>query len=377
MAKRPNGEGTVFFDKKANRYRAQFYDLAGKRRALSSRTSQGAHKKLREAIQARDKGMLGNQPSTIESLGDFLDSWHSSKSLSNWAFKTIERNRLDINHYIKPYLGHVRLDLLKPQMISEAYIQIKNDKKLSDSSLLHVHVTLKSALSSAKKLQKIFVNPMEVVDAPKVRKGKIDTLSKKDFKLINGKTKQMESKWSLMWSLTTSCGIRQGEVLGLTWDNVDLENESICIKQQLQRQTGNGLVLKPLKTDIDARYLFLTKAQVALFRKWKIEQSKEKLLSKSWGDIDFVFTNSVGKPVEPRKTAKLWAKLLSDSSIDHIKLHGARHTFATIAINHGLDVKTVSHYLGHKDSRTTIHIYQQVTEATLKDAAIKISELAI
>ncbi len=149
MAKRPNGEGTVFFDRKANRYRAQFFDKNGKRRTLSARTQSGIHKKLRDAIKAREDGTQTNKPSDMETLGQYLDSWFEIQSQSKWEFKTSEHNALDINRYIKPVLGQVRIDLLTPEIITKAYAEIRKVHNLSESSMLHVHAVLKSALKTS------------------------------------------------------------------------------------------------------------------------------------------------------------------------------------------------------------------------------------
>jgi integrase len=376
MAKRPNGEGTVFFDHKANRYRAQFYDKNGKRRGLSARTQSAIHKKLRDAITSREDGTQTSKPSDMESLGEYLDSWFETQSQTKWEFKTSEHNALDINRYIKPALGKVRLDLLTPEIITKAYVQIRKEHKLSESSMLHIHAVLKSAIKRAIMLKKIIVNPMDGVEAPKPRLGKIRVLSGKEMQTLLHMIVSEPVEWRAMWQMTLLTGLRQGEVLGLTWENVDLNSGEIRVVQQLQRQTNRGLVIKRLKTDIDGRIIILTKENIAELRKWKIEQTALKLQLQSWGEHDLVFTNSVGKPLEPRRTAKMWADLLKRSGIEHIKLHGARHSFATWAIQNGIDVKIVSHYLGHKDLRTTLKIYQQITSEGLQATSLRISELS-
>jgi len=376
MAKRPNGEGTVFLDQKANRYRAQFHDKNGKRRNLSARTKTAIHKKLRDAVNSRETGTLTNKPSDMESLGKYLDAWYEIQSQSKWAFKTSEHALLDINRYIKPELGDVRIDLLDSQQIMIAYVNIRKTHEISESSMLHIHATLKSALNQAVRMRKIVLNPMDGVEAPKPRLAKTRVLSETEILKLLSTIESKSVMWKVMWRITLLTGIRQGEVLGLTWENVDLEKGTIRIAQQLQRQTGNGLVLKPLKTDIDGRTLILDKSTAQELRKWKAEQSMQKLRQLNWGVHDLVFTNSVGKALEPRRTAKMWASLLKETGISHMKLHGARHSFATWAIQNKIDIKMVSHYLGHTDMRTTIRIYQQVTGESLEATALRISELS-
>ena len=375
MTKRPNGEGTVFYDLKSERFRAQFYDRDHKRRTLSSPTKAGIHRKLRDAVTARDAGLLSRKPSHIETLGAYLESWHEIQAKTIWEFKTSENVALDINRYIKPVLGHFKLDALSPEIITKAYSRIKEQHNLSDASLNHVHRTLKTAIKCAVKMRKIVANPMEGVEAPRIRKRQIKVLEEKEILRLISNIQNGPTEWNALWRITLLTGLRQGEVLGLTWDNINLQTNTICIRQQLQRQTGNGLVLKRLKTDNDGRFIHLDIETAAILKRWKIEQNLLKLQLSSWGTADLVFTNSIGKPIEPRRSARKWADLLKENGIVHIKLHGARHSFATWAIKNGFDIKVVSHYLGHTDIKTTISIYQHITESSLTSAATKMTEL--
>jgi integrase len=308
----------------------------------------------------------------METLSEYLDSWFETQSQAKWEFKTSEHNALDINRYIKPVLGQVRIDLLTPEIITKAYAEIRKSHKLSESSMLHIHAVLKSAIKRAILMRKIIVNPMDGVEAPKPRLGKMRVLSGKEIQTLLHLITSEPVEWKAMWQMTLLTGLRQGEVLGLTWENVDLNTGEIKVVQQLQRQTSRGLVIKRLKTDIDSRTIILTRENITELRKWKIEQSALKLQLQSCGEHDLVFTNSIGKPLEPRKTAKMWANLLKRCGIEHIKLHGARHSFATWAIQNGIDVKVVSHYLGHKDLRTTLKIYQQITSEGLEKTSLRI-----
>ena len=179
-----------------------------------------------------------------------------------------------------------------------------------------------------------------------------------------------------MWRIHLLTGFRQGEVLGLTWECVDFVQGSLRLSQQLQRQKGKGLVLKELKADAKKRTIHLDKVTLMALREWKIQQMQMRLAALEWGETNFVFVNSIGKPIEPRKSAEMWAKLLKDADIPHLKLHGARHSFATLLLQQDVDIKVVSHYLGHTDISTTQNIYQHVTTKSLIDTAEKIDVFA-
>jgi integrase len=216
---------------------------------------------------------------------------------------------------------------------------------------------------------------MDGVDAPRVRKIQQKVLEEHEILGIINSLESETTQWKALWRITLLTGIRQGEVLGLCWNEVNFENNTIRIVQQLQRQTGKGLVIKRLKTDIEGRSLYLDSETMLILKRWKSEQSIQKLKLKEWGEFDLVFTNSVGRAIEPRRTARKWAELLKRNQIDHIKLHGARHSFATWMIKRGLDLKVVSHYLGHTDIKTTINIYNHITDSSLSSAAALIQNL--
>jgi integrase len=110
---------------------------------------------------------------------------------------------------------------------------------------------------------------------------------------------------------------------------------------------------------------------------WRKEQAEYRIQRGAWGEVNFIFTNSVGKPIEPRKALNKWKQLLSCAELKERRLHDARHTFATVLLQSGIEVKVVSHYLGHSDVRTTQNIYQHVNTAILNQTAKVIGELAI
>ena len=182
--------------------------------------------------------------------------------------------------------------------------------------------------------------------------------------------------WTVMWRIHLLTGFRQGEVLGLTWEDLDFNEGTLRLHRQLQRQKNKGLVLKTLKADANKRTIQLDSPTLAFLRIWKSEQAQFRLQLGGWGENNFIFTNSVGNPMEPRKAAKKWAELLMAVGITHIKLHGARHTFATVMLQKNVDTKVVSHYLGHTDIKTTQNIYQHVNTQMLVSTADLIGEMA-
>jgi|LauGreDrversion4_2_1035121.scaffolds.fasta_scaffold54833_1 integrase len=377
MAKRrSNGEGTFWFSPSENRWRGQFFDSNDHRRNVSGKSQKDVEQKLRVAITKRDTNELEQMPSLAGTVTELLIGFLEMKS-QKLQPRTIERYKLDIDRYLIPTIGKIRLNQLTSEVIETAYSDIQREFNLSANSMAHCHATLRGALKRGFRLKKLSTNPLIGVEAPSRKKVQTEPLTHEQVReLLTYSDVNQTRMWNIMWRIHLLTGFRQGEVLGLTWESVDFVQGSLRLSQQLQRQKGKGLVLKELKADAKKRTIHLDKVTLTALREWKIQQMQMRLAALEWGEINFIFVNSIGKPIEPRKSAEMWAKLLEDADIPHLKLHGARHSFATLLLQQDIDIKVVSHYLGHTDISTTQNIYQHVTTKSLIDTAEKIDVFA-
>ena len=374
--RRSNGEGTVWYAKTEGRFRAQYPDAHGHRRTITGKTKRDVEKKLRTALTKRDSNTLEEMASIAGTVEELLVSFIESLEGKREP-KTIERYALDVNNYLVPTLGKLKLNQLTSDIIEIAYSTIKRDFVLSDNSMAHCHATLRGAIKRGMKHKKIAVNPLANVDSPKRKRVQIQPLSELQMlNILEFSATHENIMWTVMWRIHLLTGFRQGEVLGLTWEDLDFNEGTLRLHRQLQRQKNKGLVLKTFKADANKRTIQLDSPTLAFLRIWKSEQAQFRLQLGGWGENNFIFTNSVGNPMEPRKAAKKWAELLMAVGITHIKLHGARHTFATVMLQKNVDTKVVSHYLGHTDISTTQNIYQHVNTQMLVSTADLIGEMA-
>ena len=379
MAKRRiNGNGTYWYAKTEDRFRAQYFDLDGRRRNLSAKTNKEIVKKLRDALNKRESHTLEAMPSMAGTVQEMLQSFLEDKA-KKVEPRTLERYRLDIERYLIPELGRIKLTDLTSNLIEAAYtrIQLRNGKSgLSQNSMAHINAILNAALKRAIQRKKIVFNPLDHLDTPKRKRTQVVPLTAEEkSKVIEGGNSK-PLIWRLMWALHLNTGFRQGEVLGLLWSDIDMATGALRLHQQLQRQKGNGLVLKKLKSDAKSRTIYLDKVSLALLKEWRIDQASSRLEAISWDSRGFVFTNSLGNPMEPRRASKEWAKLLRDVGLPHFKLHTTRHTFATLGLQNGFETKLVTHYLGHSNSGTTVDLYQHMNEEILRNAALIIGKIA-
>jgi integrase len=308
-------------------------------------------------------------------VGEAMDSFLESKSSKE--FKTIERYKLDIERYLKPKLGRNKLSNLTAEQIEKAYAEIRSEHVLSNNSMVHLHATLRGAIKRSLRLKKIKNNPLDGVEAPSRIKSNVNPLTQSEMREVLRLAENEKGMWPSLWRITLLTGFRQGEVMGLNWEDVDFEEGTLRLHQQIQRQTGRGLVLKELKAHAKGRKIMLDSKTLAYLRNWKRAQAQYRLSLEKWNENNFIFTNSVGNPMEPRKATSKWAELLRNAGLIHLNLHGARHTFATVMMDEKIDIKLVSYYLGHSNITTTMNIYQHISKDALSQTAKTIGEVAM
>ena len=225
MAKRRiNGDGTYWYAKTEDRFRAQYFDLDGRRRNLSAKTNKEIVKKLRDALNKRESHTLEAMPSMAGTVQEMLQSFLEDKA-KKVEPRTLERYRLDIERYLIPELGRIKLTDLTSNLIEAAYtrIQLRNGKSgLSQNSMAHINAILNAALKRAIQRKKIVFNPLDHLDTPKRKRTQVVPLTAEEkSKVIEGGNSK-PLIWRLMWALHLNTGFRQGEVLGLLWSDIDM-----------------------------------------------------------------------------------------------------------------------------------------------------------
>lgn len=174
--------------------------------------------------------------------------------------------------------------------------------------------------------------------------------------------------------VTLAAGLRIGELMGLKWEHVDFENNTIKIEQVNQYLPGEGTFTKDPKTETSKRLIAMPKEIMDLLREYKKEQNIERLKKGSmWIDTGYVFTQWNGQPMYPYTFTKWFPKFLEKHGLRRITFHQLRHTSATLLINAGENVRTVSARLGHSNTSTTMNIYAHALKSADRNAADKIA----
>ena len=167
-----------------------------------------------------------------------------------------------------------------------------------------------------------------------------------------------------MYYVELATGLRRGELLGLKWEDLDFEHENLRIKRQIARINGE-IVEAPLKTKNAYRTLPLAEDTIAV-----LKQQKKKVGSSHW-----VFPSPTGGLISPDSVIHMLHRVLKRAGLPRVRFHDLRHTFATLALQNGVDIKTISGMLGHFSAGFTLHTYAPVTTAAQKEAAKTIGKV--
>lgn len=372
MAKRAKGEGSLY-QRPDGCWVAQvdlgWHDGKRKRKYVAARTRTEAHAKLRQVLSERDQGQM--QTARPMKVHEWFAEYRAQVAVPRQRVSTVERLDDLLRLHITPTIGHHRLDALKPVHLVQLYNQ-KLAAGLSAASVRQIHANIRRALAVAVKWQLISVNVATLVDPPVVRRVEVAPFGSEEAQrlLEAALGDRMEARWIVGLAL----GLRQGEVLGLFWDDVDLDAGTLRVQRALQRQRGVGLVFTDPKTARSRRIVSLPAPLVDALRAHRSRQLQERLVAGTmWKGSDCVFTTECGAPVDPRNDYRLFKALLRKAELRDARLHDLRHTAASLLLLQGVAPRVVMEVLGHSQISLTMNTYSHVVPELKRDAADRMS----
>ncbi|MFH5182904.1 tyrosine-type recombinase/integrase [Paenibacillus sp. TAB 01] len=305
-------------------------------------------------------------------LEKYLSDWLESKRISLKS-NTYASYKHHIEYHIIPAMGKIDITKLTPAEIGKFYATLLNEKKLAEGTVRDVHKVFTAALNQAVKWGIIQRNPAALVEKPRAGRKELSVWTAeqaKEFLKI-----ALTDRLYVAFLLALSTGMRQGEILGLRWKDVDLEAGTLHIVQTLSHD-GKELSAGT-KTKSGNRTVSIDADLVKILRKQKARILQERLKAQEgeYTDYDLVTPTSKGTPVTPRNLSRTFYRLLSQSEVPHITFHDLRHTHATLLLTQGIHPKVVAERLGHADMRVTLEIYSHVLPHMQKDAAEKVGKL--
>lgn len=370
--KRANGEGSIrkrLDGRWEGRYTAG-YDQTGKRiiKNVLGKTQAEVKEKLAKAIEESKK--LDIVRSDEYTVAEWLRLWYELYAKPNIRPTTADSYHRGIESHVIPRIGEIKMKKLTSRDIQKMYKDLqengrlrkskKQQSGLSNATVRGIHMMLHNALDRAVKERLILRNPTEDCIIPKIQKQEMKILHPEDMKVY---LEAADKRGVLpMFYLELVTGIRKGELTALLWSDLDEGKRTISVSKQAVGDRNRNVTISRPKTENSVRKISIPLSAVELLR-----QEHEKHPDNPW-----MFPSpKTGEMYHPDSIVKLHEKILKNTGLEHIRFHDLRHTFATMALQNGVDVKTVSSMLGHYDAGFTLRTYTHATRQMQEQAAEK------
>ena len=371
MAKRrANGEGSIRKRKDGRwegRYTAGRDPVTGRTiyKNVLGKTQAEVKEKLARAIE-NSKG-LDVVKAGQYTVGQWMDVWFENYAKIKVRPSSHKTYKGYIENHIKPNIGRIPLSKLTTLEVQALYRKLltsgrverteskQQSKGLSAKTVHNINQVISSAMALAMSQKLISSNPTDGCALPKVEHQEMKTLAADQLAAFFLEAKN--SGVFEMYYLELATGLRRGELLGLKWDDIDLDTGVIQVKRQVARIDGE-VVEAPLKTKNSYRTLSIGADAVEI-----LKEQRDKV---SGG---YVFPSPNGGPISPDSVLHMLHRVLERAGLPKIRFHDLRHTFSTLALQNGVDIKTVSGMLGHYSAGFTLDTYAHVTTAAQKEAA--------
>jgi integrase len=346
--------------KRRGRYVIDFYDNQGKRRWKTlpkDARKKDANKALRDIEDLLEKGVYlpDRRIPTFKTVGaDWLQQKRLNIRESTWVM---------YKRHLK--LHFTEIENLKINRITiatvEKFISERQNGSMNINMLRKLIVTFNQVMNFAVRRRLIDYNPVRDSERPKSQgieeKEIVSVLTPYEIKAFLGEV--TEPKYKVLFMLTIMSGARRGEILGLKWDTVDWKNNQIRIK----RTFNSGKWYQP-KTKASNRSIDLGPSMMKELRKWKLACPSIEL--------NLMFPNEKGEPIEPtRLTREYFYPALKAAGVKQIRFHDLRHTYASILIKQGENLKYIQSQLGHANPSVTLNTYSHLLESVNQEAACR------
>jgi integrase len=329
-------------------------------------TKKAAEKELIRHLQIMESGTYA-EPSTM-TVGAYLDSWLSDHARHTTTPRTYERYRTIVRLHLKPALGHFTLAKLHPLAIQELWARQLEDGT-SPTTVRKHHFVLHAAMTHAVQMRLLLVNPVGAVTPPKPRHREMKVLDEVGIARLLAAVDETPIRIPVLLAL--ACGMRRGEILGLRWSDVDLDEGRLAVRQTIQEAEGKRIMKGP-KTPRSRRVIALPSVVVEALRQHRAEQAQARLLLGSrYANPELVCTQSDGSAWWASNFDRTFRNAKKRADID-VRFHDLRHTHATQLLIAGVHPKVVSERLGHASIGITLDTYSHVLPSMQEEAAERV-----
>lgn len=395
MARTPNGASSIYLGKDGywhGRVTVGVRDDGRPDRRHVMGTRADVTRKVRTLEKDRDAGAVRKAGRTW-TVEQWLTHWLDNIAAPFVRENTIAGYRVAVNVHLVPGLGKHRLDRLEPEHLEKLYVRMMKNGS-APATAHQAHRTLRTALNEAVRRGHLARNPATLAKAPRLPETEVEPYTVDEIRLLL-KT-AMEGRNGARWAVALALGLRQGEALGLRWEDVDLDAGTLSVRRGRLRprwEHGCGgtcgrkfgghcpdrVALRAETSDTKSRAgrrrIGLPDQLVELLRTHHTEQDREReTAAQLWTDGGWVFATPTGGPLNPRTDWTDWKKLLTRAGVRDGRLHDARHTAATVLLLLGVPERAVMGVMGWSNTAMAAR-YQHVTAAVQRDIAGRVGGL--
>ena len=370
--KRKQGEGTMRL-RSDGRWEGRIvvgYDDEGKPKTknVTAKTKYECEEKLKALKEEHGKVTERIKPDMT--FGAWIDFWYQNfvKHVIKETTRTDYENSIYL--HIIPSIGDIPLNELTQNDLQQFYSKLKKSgrlqyedlfgRELSDRMVRSCHFRCRAALEKAIEERLITKNPSTGCKLPPKKGREMQVLTPSEINRFLARAK--EEGYYEMFLLELSTGMRRGELLGLKWGDLNLQTGELRISRQVVAVSGK-VIVQPPKTKTSVRAIMLPPYMTAILRDMKKDKT-----------CDWIFPspNKEGEPRHPTAIHQRFKLILKRAGCKDIRFHDTRHTFATMALENGMDVKTLSGIIGHISAETTLNTYSHITDTMKAQASVKI-----
>jgi len=323
---------------------------------------------MREGQAELQRGkMPGNDRQTVDA---FFTDWLADKkeTVRPATYKSYSDT---VRLHITPHIGHKILTKITPVDVRRLLSDLATSG-VKPPSVRYTRTVLRAALNQAVRWELVSRNVAALVTPPKVQQREVHPLTMQEaatfLKAAKGDVREG------VFAVAVATGLRQGELLGLVWDDVDLDAGVLKVRFQLQRFEGK-LQRVPLKTEHSRRTLDLPAVALDALKRQRTRQKEARLLAGSrWQETDFVFTSSIGTPLDARNVIRGFHETLKRAGLPRTNFHSLRHSAASFLLAMGASSREIMETLGHTQIGTTMNLYAHMMPEARKETASRMDK---
>ena len=321
--------------------------------------------------QLKNNSFVAKNKITMQEL---LYEWlEYSKEI--WSPKTYISN-VHWCDVINKVIGHIKLQDINVKILEEFYNDIRQNTSYSDKTIQHFYTIINTALKRAIMWGYIINNPNSLIEKPKVRKKEIECYSPEDVELLLECIKNEPIKYQALIFLALDSGARRGEIVGLTWNDIDFNKKTMRINKSVQYTKELGIFEKDTKTQSSDRIIYISDKTISILKKYKNQQQRNKFkLGDKWENSKRIFTTNLGGDMHPDTPSQILEKIIKKYKLKRISFHGLRHTSISLQISSGIQTQIISKRAGHSSINTTHSIYSHFFDNEFKDVANKMNNI--